>query len=164
MNKRKLPLDKLDIKILAALQCDGRISKVELADKIGLSPSACWTRLKRLEDEGFIRAYKVDIDLGKIAQTTEFWTQITLSNHRFVDFEKFEQVVKTTDSVTECWAIGGGADYLLKFVVTGIEQYQHIIDSLLMAEIGIDRYYTYIVTKAIKRVEAPPIGSFIEST
>lgn len=159
--KGKLTLDVLDLKILAALQTDGRLTKAALADKIGLSQSPCWTRVKKLEEAGYIKSYRAEVDLSKLVSLTEIWTQIVLSNHRSADFDKFEQAVTALENVTECWAIGGGADYLVKFVVDGIDAYQHLIDSLLESEIGIDRYYTYIVTKAVKDIASPPLENFV---
>jgi len=76
--------------------------------------------------------------------------EITLANHQAKDFLRFETAVQTVPEITECWAIGGGMDYILKIVVNDVDTYQKLLDRLLADEIGIDRYFSYIVTKSIK--------------
>ncbi len=157
------PLDELDIKILAALQRNGRITKAALAEDIGLSTSPCWNRLKRLEDAGYIKSYCAEINFKKLAPVTEIWTQMVLSNHRLVDLEKFEKIVQPIVNISECWGIGGEPDYLLKFVVSDIDHYERLIRSLLHEGVGIERYYTYIVTKTVKHSIQPPLKEFLTS-
>ncbi len=157
-----MKLDAFDVRILAALQRDGRMTKLRLADEIGLSPSPCWERMRRLEQAGLIRGYHAHIDHERILHTTTILVEITLRSHQARDFERFQDAIARVPEVIECYATGGGVDYILKVVTLDIEHYQRIIDSLLEAEIGIDRYFTYIVTREVKRSSGLPLGYLLE--
>ena len=153
-------LDAIDLKILATLQKEGRITKLALAERVNLSPTPCWERLKRLEKAGFIEGYRADIALAKLGGATTVLVEITLKQHRFEDFEIFERAVRNVPEIVECLATGGGIDYLLKIVTSDIDAYQRLIDELLTAGIGIDRYFTYVVTRAVKSAAQPPVELF----
>jgi DNA-binding Lrp family transcriptional regulator len=116
-------LDRIDINILAHLQRNGRISNIELAELVGLSPSACLQRVKRLEKAGFIEGYRTQIGFAKLLEHVSVFTEVTLSDHRREDFIKFESRIRRFDSVQECHLISGGYDYLLKFVCLSIADY-----------------------------------------
>jgi Lrp/AsnC family transcriptional regulator of ectoine degradation len=151
-------LDDIDLRILATLQREGRITKAELAERVHLSPTPCWTRLKRLEKAGLIRGYHAEVRLERLAKFSVVLVEITLKQHRFGDFERFEATMRETPEVVECLATGGGIDYLLKIVVPDIDAYQRLIDRLLVAEVGIDRYFTYVVTRSVKDAPQPPVA------
>ena len=153
-------LDAIDLKILATLQKEGRITKLALAERVNLSPTPCWERLKRLEKAGFIEGYRADIALAKLGGATTVLVEITLKQHRFEDFEIFERAVRNVPEIVECLATGGGIDYLLKIVTSDIDAYQRLIDELLTAGIGIDRYFTYVVTRTVKSAAQPPVELF----
>ncbi|MGJ4855821.1 Lrp/AsnC family transcriptional regulator [Labrys sp. KB_33_2] len=150
-----MKLDKIDLKILAALQRDGRITKLNLATEAGLSAAACWERLRRLEKAGAIARYGAVIDAARLGRFATVLVEITLKSHRQADFQRFEATVMREPAIVACDAVGGGIDYLLRVVTTDIDSYQRLIDGLLEAEIGIDRYFTYIVTKTIKQTGFP---------
>ena len=150
-------LDAIDLKILSALQREGRITKVALAERVGLSPTPCWERLKRLEKAGLIKGYHAEIDLAQIGVTTSILVEVTLKQHRYEDFQVFERGVRNVPEIVECYATGGGIDYLLKVVTRDIDAYQRLIDELLTAGIGIDRYFTYVVTRSVKASSQPPV-------
>lgn len=145
-----LKLDATDIRILAAVQKHGRLSKTALAAKVNLSATPCWTRLTRLEKAGIVRGYHADIALDQIINVTTVMLEVSLKQHRFSDFERFEKRIKEIDEIVECIATGGGVDYIMKWVVPNIEAYQQLIDNLLLEDIGIERFFTYIVTREIK--------------
>jgi Lrp/AsnC family transcriptional regulator, regulator of ectoine-degradation genes len=148
-------LDKSDLAILAALQRDGRMTKLRLAEVAGLSPTACWDRLRRLEDAGIIGGYEARLDAAKLGRFTTVIVEVTLKSHRHADFQRFEAAVRAEPLIIGCDATGGGVDYVLRVVATDIDAYQRMVDDLLASEIGIDRYFTYIVTKSIKRDVLP---------
>jgi Lrp/AsnC family transcriptional regulator of ectoine degradation len=143
-------LDKIDLNILSVLQRDGRITKLRLAETVNLSPAACWERMRRLEASGIIKGYGARIDVEKLARLTAVFVEITLKSHHQVDFRKFEEAVARESTIVSCFATGGGVDYVLKAVVPDIDAYQQMIDRLLTKEIGIDRYFTYVITKTVK--------------
>ncbi|MCW5692925.1 MAG: Lrp/AsnC family transcriptional regulator [Pseudolabrys sp.] len=145
-----MKLDKIDLRILSVLQRDGRITKLGLAEAVHLSPAACWERLRRLETAGVIRGYSAMIDMEKIARRVTVLVEITLKSHRQTDFQLFEAAVAREPSIVSCHATGGGIDYMLKVIAPDIDAYQKTIDRLLTSEVGIDRYFTYVVTKIVK--------------
>ncbi len=156
-----LRLDSIDLAILAVLQRDGRIAKVKLAQTVNLSPSPCWERLRRLEKAGIIEGYHARVSLAPLARTAEVLVEVTLQHHRQADFERFERAVLETPEILDCWATGGGVDYLLRVVTPDIDSYQRLIDGLLAADLGIDRYFTYIVTKAVKSGAPLPLARLL---
>jgi DNA-binding Lrp family transcriptional regulator len=141
-------LDRIDLKILAQLQRSGRITNVELADAVGLSPSPCLTRVKRLEQAGYITGYGAQINLKKLGDFVTVFTEVTLEDHRITDFARFESRIRTIDEIIECHLVSGGYDYLLKFVTPGVDQYQAIIEGMLESNLGIEKYFSYIVIKS----------------
>ncbi|MET3524457.1 Lrp/AsnC family transcriptional regulator [Mesorhizobium sp. M4B.F.Ca.ET.017.02.2.1] len=143
-----MKLDKIDIKILSELQKSGRISNVELADLVSLSASPCLMRVKKLQEEGFIVGYSARVDLAKLGQTVTVFTEITLKNHRPTDYSRFLATVEKIDSAIECHLVSGGYDYLAKFVTRGISEYQAIMERLLELNIGIDKYFSFVVLKS----------------
>lgn len=157
-----MKLDAYDVRILAALQRDGRMTKLRLAEEIGLSPSPCWERMRRLESAGLIRGYHADIDADRILHPATILVEITLRSHHAQDFERFQQAIANVNEIVECYATGGGIDYLMKVVALDIDHYQRIIDSLLEAEVGIDRYFTYIVTRQVKQAHGLPLVHLLQ--
>jgi len=150
-----LKLDRIDLKILGALQRDGRMTKLALAATVNLSAAACWERLRRLEAAEVISGYSARIDATKIGRFTTVLVEIMLKSHRQSDFQRFEAMAVREAAIVSCDAVGGGVDYLLRVVAPDIDSYQGLIDRLLSEDLGIDRYFTYVVTKTIKTTEFP---------
>lgn len=145
-----IKLDKRDLKILSILQTEGRIAKTALAERVNLSPTPCWERLKRLEKEGYIEGYGAMLSWSKLGSQTVIFMEAEIESHKTIDFQRFEKAIKEYDEVMECWGVGGGLDYFLKIAVPNIDDYQRLVDHMLNASIGLKRYYTYIVTKRVK--------------
>jgi DNA-binding Lrp family transcriptional regulator len=143
-----LKLDRIDVNILAHLQRNGRITNVELAEAVSLSPSPCLIRVKRLEKAGYIIGYNAHVDIAKLGETVTVFTQVTLTDHHLEDFARFEAGIRKVDEVIECHLISGGYDYLLKFMTRGIAHYQTLIENILESNIGITKYFSYIVIKS----------------
>ena len=141
-------LDRIDLKILTRLQQSGRITNVELADAVGLSPSPCLTRVKRLEKAGYITGYGAHINLHKLGEFLTVFTEVTLTEHRSGDFSRFETRIRKLDEIVECHLVSGGYDYLLKFVTRGVGHYQSIIEGMLESDYGIEKYFSYVVIKS----------------
>ncbi|KPL53768.1 Lrp/AsnC family transcriptional regulator [Prosthecomicrobium hirschii] len=143
-----MKLDQIDLKILSELQKNGRITNVELAELVNLSPSPCLMRVKKLQQEGYILGYSARINVAKLGQPLTVFTEITLKNHRQSDFARFLAVVEKLDSVVECHLVSGGYDYLVKFVTGGIAEYQVLMERLIDLDIGIDKYFSFVVLKS----------------
>ncbi len=144
-----MKLDPIDLKIVSALQRDGRMTKLKLAAAVALSPAACWERLRRLESGGVIKGYTAIVDLEPDAPRTAVIVEISLKSHQQADFRRFEEAVAREPAIVACDATGGGIDYIMRVVVPDIDSYQRLIDRLLEPAIGIERYYSYVVTKSI---------------
>lgn len=141
-------LDRLDLRILAQLQKNGRMTNVDLADAVGLSPSPCLIRVKRLEQAGYISGYSAQLRLEKLGDTLTVFTEVTLTDHHREDFIRFETAIRDVEEILECHLVSGGYDYLLRFVTRGVNHYQEVIESLLDRDIGIEKYFSYIVIKS----------------
>jgi Lrp/AsnC family transcriptional regulator of ectoine degradation len=154
-------LDAIDLRILDAIQRDGRITKLKLADMVGLSPTPCWMRLRKLQEAGIVSGYHAKVSVRAIAPVALVLMEVTLRTHRQADFDRFERVVRDLPEIVACWSVGGGVDYLLKVMTRDIDAYQRLVDGLLEREIGIDRYFTYIVTKTVKEEAALPLTELL---
>lgn len=141
-------LDRIDINILAELQKNGRVTNAQLADLVGLSPSPCLTRVKRLEDAGYISGYSAIVNLSKLGTVQIVFTSVTLGDHRRNDFTRFEHGIREYEELVECHLVSGGFDYLLKFVVKGISHYQEMMEQILERNLGVSKYFSYIVIKS----------------
>lgn len=146
-----MKLDRYDFKILKILASNGRITKSSLAEAINLSVSPCWERVRRLEKAGIIEGYGARINPRVLLKRTPVWMQIELKQHNAESFARFERFVHETPEVTECVAVGGGVDYLVKIEAESVDAYQRLIDDWLVSDLGIERYFTYIVTKTVKQ-------------
>lgn len=155
-------LDRIDLRILSVLQKHGRITKQKLANEVNLSVSPCWVRLKRLEEAGIINGYHAEVQLDKLTNFSTVLVEITLKHHAAGDFERFENAMVEAPHVIDCYATGGGVDYVLKIIARDIDHYQNLIDDMLEQDIGIDRYFTYIVTKAVKQSRFIPIEQVLD--
>ena len=154
-------LDRIDLKILAELQQNGRATNAAVADKVGLSPSPCLQRVKRLEEAGFIVGYGAQLDIAKLANAIIVFTEVTLKDHRREDFATFEKGILDFPEILECHLVSGGYDYLLKVVAASVADYQDLAERVLDAEIGIEKYFSYIVIKSPLPGRPVPINSLI---
>ncbi len=157
-------LDAIDLRILDAIQHDGRITKLALADKVGLSPTPCWIRLRKLEKAGIVSGYHARIAMRVVAPVATVLMEVTLASHRQADFDRFERVIRDIPEIVACWSVGGGVDYVVKVMARDIDAYQRLVDGLLEREIGIDRYFTYIVTKTVKEETVLPVADLLPTS
>ena len=157
-------LDRTDIAILAELQRNGRIKNVDLADLVSLSPSPCLLRVKRLESLGYIQSYQALINISKIIETIQVFTQITISEHTLDDHAHFEAKIGDTPEVIECYLASGGYDYLVKFACRSIIHYQDTIQSLLDSDLGIRKYHSYVIMKEVVAKHAYPLHHLSNKT
>jgi Lrp/AsnC family transcriptional regulator, leucine-responsive regulatory protein len=129
----KEPLAAFDHKIIAALQKDGRLSNVELAERIGLSPSPCLRRVKRLEREGYIDAYRAVLDRARVGLGFTVFVGVRLEAHANDRAGSFEEAVLALREVIACHMVSGTVDYLLEVVVPDLAHYQKFLVDRLLA-------------------------------
>ncbi|GGF50315.1 AsnC family transcriptional regulator [Azorhizobium oxalatiphilum] len=155
-------LDRIDINILSQLQQNGRLTNVDLAEAVGLSASPCLARLRRLEEAGYIVSYNARIQLSKLVEHITVFTEVTLKDHRREDFIRFEAEIRRYDALQECHLVSGGYDYLLKFVIRSVAKYQELMETMLDRNIGVEKYFSYIVIKTIYDRGAVPVKSLMD--
>jgi Lrp/AsnC family leucine-responsive transcriptional regulator len=128
-----MPLDAFDRKIIAALQADGRLANVDLAEKIGLSPSPCLRRVKRLEHEGYIDTYRASLDRAKVGLGFTVFVGGRIESHANDRAGGFEDTVLAMPEVIACHMVSGTMDYLLEVVVPSLAHYQKFLIGRLLA-------------------------------
>ena len=143
-------VDLLDIKILSALNIDGRMSKSQLSVEVFLSASPCWERMKKLERNGIIKGYHAAIDLKALAGVCYSRVEIDIHQFTLAKGLLFEKFIKSIPEIIECESILGNVDYILKVLYHNLENYQQTIENLHLNS-GVDfSHKTFPVAKIIK--------------
>jgi Lrp/AsnC family leucine-responsive transcriptional regulator len=152
-----IKLDKLDIRILRALQKNGRISNLELAESVGLSPSPCARRVKHLEDSGIIAGQVTLLNASKLDLKLTALIQISMDRHTPDRFEIFENKVRSFPEVVECLLITGqSADYQLKVIVPDMEYYQEfLLNKITRIEGVTDVHSSFMLREVLNTTELP---------
>jgi len=143
-------LDRIDRKILKQLQSDGRIATVDLAEKVGLSPTSTSDRVKRLQREGFIAGYGARLDPHRLGLGLLVFVEVSLDKTTPDVFEKFAEAVKRAPEVLECHMVAGGFDYLVKTRVADMAAYRRFLGEILLALPGVKETRTYAVMEEVK--------------
>lgn len=151
------PLDRIDLKILEALQADARVTNIDLARRVALSPSACLSRVRRLEAEGVIAGYHAAVRPGTFQPTLIVFVEITVRRHLTEAFDRFDQALRDMPQVVEAFRVSGAIDYLLKILVADIEEWRVIADRLMREEVGVEKMASHIVVAEAKPFAGYPI-------
>ncbi len=150
-------LDAVDKALLRALQTDGRLSNVELARRINLSPPATHARLRRLEKDGYLRQYTAVVDREKAGYDLLCFIHISLQMHQVEQVEKFRKMVRQMPEVLECHHITGEYDYLLKVVLRNRKDLERFVVDRLTPIPGVARIHTSLVFTEVKSTMALPL-------
>lgn len=145
-------MDKYSERILQALKIDGRQSNVELAEKIGLSPSATLRRVQELERTGVIKGYRAVLDLGKLGVGFVAYVTIGLSNHSKQSQQEFEARIATAPEVTECHNVTGSCEFLLRVETADLVAYKRFHTDVLGEIPQVDSIMTLVVMDTPKDV------------
>lgn len=156
-NLQEIGLNKTDLAILYEVQRDGRISNVELANRIDLSPPATHARLKRLQSEGYIRQYVALLDQEKMGFDMTCFVSISLRMHGPAELAGFRANVVELPEVLDCYHVTGEFDYLLRVVVRNRKELQRFVEQKLTPIPGVARIYTSLVLEEIKSSTTLPI-------
>ncbi len=157
VNSTRNELDEVDIAILQLLQEDGRMSNVDLANRIKLSPPATHARLKRLQASGFIRRFAALLDQEMVGFDMVCYVNISLRMHGVKELEQFRRSVLDMPQILECYHVTGEFDYLLKIVVRNRRDLQQFVEKSLTPLPGVARIYTSLVLDEIKSSTTLPI-------
>ncbi len=144
-------MDSIDHAIIEVLQRDGRISNVDLADQVNLTPGPCLRRVQRLESLGVIRGYKADIDPQAIGRSFEVILDIELTNFSREIVFGFENAMAEFEEVTELHRLFGSPDYFVRVAVADLEAYEEFLSEKLLAIPGIQKMSSRFTMKTIKR-------------
>ncbi|MGP4717241.1 Lrp/AsnC family transcriptional regulator [Psychrobacter sp. T6-6] len=148
-------MDKIDRHILEVLQKEARLSTAELSERVGLSPSPCARRLKRLEDEGYIENYQANISKAKAGIMMSFFVEVSLNNHQEDSIAAFEQALSNMDEVINGHVVSGSYDYLLEVVSPNLDGYERFTRKLNKLASVKDIHTHLSVRKVIKKTTLP---------
>lgn len=148
-----------DRSILAELQVDSRLTMQELADRVAMSTSACWRRVKALEEDGVINRYAVIVDSRKAGFGLSSMVHVSLARHEQKHVDNFIREVSRHPEVLECFATSGEADFHLRVVVENIDAYNAFLDDFVFKLPGVSQVRSNIVLKEIKTDTALPFKS-----
>lgn len=154
----RVPLDAFERRILAELQANGRLTNQELAERVGLSPSPCWRRVRALEDAGVIRRTVTLLDPDKVGLGESVFCNVTLERHTEGAVEQFEQEIMRHPEILECYAMTGDADYLLRVVVDEVRSYDRFLQDFIFRLPGVAHVRSHFALRAVKYDTALPLG------
>ena len=126
-------LDEIDLRILAEIQADGRITNVELAKRVGISPPPCLRRVRTLEEAGYIQGYRGLLDPRRLGFDVTVFASVHLSSQADADLRAFEDFVRAEPLVRECWMLSGEIDFVLKCVAPDLKTFQAFVEKLTAA-------------------------------
>ncbi len=152
-------LDKLDKRILRELQQDGSITNTDLAERVGLSPTPCARRVKRMQDEGLIHSQVIILNASHLGLKLSALVQVSMDRHTPDRFERFESEIKKHPEVIECLLITGqSADYQLKVIVPDMDYYQEFLLNTLTRIEGVADVHSSFILRKVLDTTALPLG------
>ncbi len=150
-------IDRIDIKILSALQADGRISNLKLAEQVALSPTAVLTRVQKLTREGYILGYEARLNPLKLEAGMLIFVEVLLDRTTPNVFDAFKAAAQVRPEIMECHMVAGGFDYLLKTRVADMEAYRSFAGDVLWQMPGVRETRTYVVMEEVKQTQRLPL-------
>ena len=164
MDRPKYPLDAIDIKILAELQPDARLSITELANRVALTPTPCARRVRLLERAGYIGGYVTLLDQAAIGLPVNAFVEVRLTRERQEEVRSFESSVRSYPEVMECWAMSGGYDYLLRVVTADLQAYNRFMRDKLLSLPSVSQVETGFGLEQVLGRTALPLGQLARSS
>lgn len=150
-------IDEQDRKILRALQANGRLTNIELAETISLSATATAERVKRLIREGYVEGFSARLSAEKLGRGLLVFVEVKLDRTTADVFETFATAVRRSDDVMECHMVAGGFDYLVKARVGGMEAYRAFLSDVILPLPGVRETHTYAVMEEVKNLSHLPV-------
>lgn len=152
-----MELDKIDLKLLATLQRNGRATNPELSAEVNLSPAACYHRVRHLQESGYIHGYTAVLDPAKLGCAMMVFVEIVLDRTTPAVFEEFASSVRKRPEILECHMVAGGFDYLIKARVADMDAYRKFLGDTLTRLPGVRETHTYAVIEEVKADTAIPL-------
>lgn len=150
-------MDEIDRKILRLLQDDATISIADMAEKVGLSHTPCWRRVKQLEESGVIRARAVLLDQELLGLPINVLANVKLKTHDEETLEAFEKAAAEQPAIVDCFTMGGDSDYALRIVVGSIDEYERLLKKTLLHFPGVAAMSSHFALKRVKNTTKLPI-------
>ena len=150
-------MDSIDLKLLALLQENGRMTNVELAQKVGLTAPPCLRRIRALEQSGIIRAYHADIDASKMGFSITVFAMVSLKSQAEADLRAFETYLHSIPEVRECHMLNGEIDFMLKIVARDLQSFQELLTSRLTSAPNVNSVKTSLTIRTAKDMPGVPI-------
>ena len=148
-------LDRIDVRILAALQRDGRSTIQKLAETVALSPRACLERVRRLEAAGVIAGYQAVVELSRLSRPVNIFAEIILE--KLANSRRFEKRLAAIEEVVECWEVSGTIDYLARFVCADLTAYEELTSELIDdPALGVARIVSHVALRPVRRFAGYP--------
>ncbi len=149
--------DAIDLQILRELQDDGRMTNVELADRVGLTAPPCLRRVRALEDTGVIRSYHANLDPAKLGYSITVFAMVSLRSQAESDLRAFEDYVGTLPEVRECYMLNGEIDFILKVVARDLQSFQSFLTTHLTAAPNVSSVKTSLTIRTAKQLSGVPV-------
>ncbi|MDX2202239.1 MAG: Lrp/AsnC family transcriptional regulator [Hyphomicrobiaceae bacterium] len=150
-------IDEIDLRLLAALQEDGRLTNFELAERAGLSASQCSRRRAALEEKGIIEAYRACLSAEALGLRIIVFVQVRLAAHSPDNSRRFQRLIDGLDAVQEAYALTGEADYLMKLIVPDLRSLSHILNDVLLPHGSVAQVRSSIVLDRLKQTTRLPL-------
>ena len=150
-------LDRTDLRLLAVLQTEGRITNAELAERVSLSPSACLRRLQRLEADKVITGYAAQVDPQVVGLGLQAFVRVQLVKHEAAMIERFVERIAGWDEVVACHALTGDMDYLLHVFVADLADFSRFLLDRLLNDAGVADVNSSFVLRTVKRSSSLPL-------
>jgi Lrp/AsnC family leucine-responsive transcriptional regulator len=149
--------DKIDMAILRVLLLDSRKTLQEIGTEVGLSPTSCWTRIKKLEAQGVIKRYTIDVDPAKLGYHDSVIVQVTLESHTDETLYDFGRVLATIPEIQEAYLVSGDYDYYIRIAVRDTRDYERLLREKLYKIPGIRHSKSHFVLRVLKETSVPVI-------
>jgi Lrp/AsnC family transcriptional regulator, leucine-responsive regulatory protein len=154
---QKDSLDRIDLKILQALQEDAQIKNRDLADQVALSPSACLRRIRDLEERGLITGYRATISIDRIRSVTIVLAQVSFDRHSVGRFVEFDAWAARTPEIVESLRISGNFDYMLRVVVSDLHDWKRIMREMTDGDFGVEKIVSNFMMEDMKSFKGYPL-------
>jgi DNA-binding Lrp family transcriptional regulator len=151
-------LDQIDRRLLAELQDDGRMTNVELAQRVGLTAPPCLRRVRALEDEGVIKGYHAELDPSKLGYAITVFALVSLKSQAEEALRQFEDHMRTLPEVRECHMLNGEIDFILKIVSRDLQSFQEFLTSKLTPAPNVASVKTSLTIRTAKQLPGVPLG------
>jgi DNA-binding Lrp family transcriptional regulator len=152
-----MAFDEIDRQIMAHLQADGRMTNVDLADRVGLTAPPCLRRVRTLEEKGAIRGYHADLDPVWLGYTITVFAMVSLKSQAETDLEAFEAHVAEIPEIRECYMLNGDIDFILKIVAKDLSSFQQFLTTRLTTAPNVAHVRTSLTIRSSKSLPGVPV-------